>query len=154
MMGLSNWLHWLAWFVKYFVFVLISALIETVFFAINTGKNGPVMSYMSLTVLFVFLMAYALATITFCFAASTFFSRGLLLSLVTIISFFFVCFASVFCVFCSIGFVPEIMMYRIYIMYAVSKIVLMFVLYFIKLYSCIYLCKRMIIDHTVTTNLN
>jgi len=151
MMGLSNWLHWLAWFVKYFVFVLISALIETVFFAINTGKNGPVMSYMSLTVLFVFLMAYALATITFCFAASTFFSRGLLLSLVTIISFFFVCFASVFC---SIGFVPEIMMYRIYIMYAVSKIVLMFVLYFIKLYSCIYLCKRMIIDHTVTINLN
>ena len=93
MMGLSNWLHWLAWFVKYFVFVLISALIETVFFAINTGKNGPVMSYMSLTVLFVFLMAYALATITFCFAASTFFSRGLLLSRHY---YFFL-----FCVFCE-----------------------------------------------------
>jgi len=77
MMGLNNWLHWLAWFVKCFIFVLISAAIETIFFVINTGKNGSVMSYISPTVLLMFLIAYALATITFCFAASTFFSRGL-----------------------------------------------------------------------------
>ena len=77
MMGLSNWLHWLAWFVKYFVFILISVAMETIFFLINTGKNGSVISYVSPTVLFVFLVVYALATIMFCFAASTFFSRGL-----------------------------------------------------------------------------
>jgi len=77
MMGLSSWLHWLAWFVKYLIFMLISVAIETLFFVIHAGENGAVISYMSPTVLFVFLMAYSLATITFCFAASTFFSRGL-----------------------------------------------------------------------------
>jgi len=77
MMGLNNWLHWLAWFVKYFVFILISVAVETVFFVINTGENGSVMSYISPTVLLMFLIAYAVATITFCFAASTFFSRGM-----------------------------------------------------------------------------
>jgi len=76
MMGLNNWLHWLAWFVKYFIFVLISVAIETVFFVVSTGKNGSVISYMSPTVLLTFLMVYSLATITFCFAASTLFSRG------------------------------------------------------------------------------
>jgi len=75
-MGLSNWLHWLAWFIKYFIFVCISVAIETVFFVMSTGENGAVINYMSPTVLFVFLIAYALATIAFCFAASTFFSRG------------------------------------------------------------------------------
>jgi len=80
MMGLKNWLHWLAWFIKYFIFVFISVAIETVLFVINTGEHGSVMSYMSPTVLLTFLMAYALATITFCFAASTFFSHGLSLS--------------------------------------------------------------------------
>jgi len=77
MMGLSNWLHWLAWFVKYFVIILISVVIETVLFVVGTGSNGSVISYMSPTVLLAFLMAYSLATITFCFAASTFFSHGL-----------------------------------------------------------------------------
>ena len=76
MMGLSNWLHWLAWFVKYFIFILISVAIETVFFEVRTSKNGSVISYMSPTVLLTFLVVYSVATITFCFAASTLFSRG------------------------------------------------------------------------------
>jgi len=77
MMGLNNWLHWLAWFVKYFIFISISVAIETVFFVISTGQYGSVISYISPSVLFCFLIAYSLATITFCFAASTFFSHGL-----------------------------------------------------------------------------
>jgi len=77
MMGLSNWLHWLAWFVKYFIFIFISVAIETFFFVINTGKNGSVITYVSWSVLLIFLISYTLATITFCFAVSTFFSRGL-----------------------------------------------------------------------------
>jgi len=85
MMGLSNWLHWLAWFVKYFIFILISVVIETVLFVVSTSSNGAVISYMSPTVLLTFLIAYSLATITFCFAASTFFSHGLLLFSVNII---------------------------------------------------------------------
>jgi hypothetical protein len=76
MMGLSNWLHWTAWFIKYFLFLLISVAIETIFFVINTGKNGAVIGYTSPGILFVFLIAYTLATISFCFAISTFFSRG------------------------------------------------------------------------------
>jgi ATP-binding cassette subfamily A (ABC1) protein 3 len=76
MMGLSNWLHWTAWFIKYFLLLLISAAIETMFFIINTGKHGAVIGYTSPGILFVFLTAYTLATISFCFAISTFFSRG------------------------------------------------------------------------------
>jgi len=76
MMGLSNWLHWLAWFVKYFIFILISVAIETVFFEVRTSKNGSVISCMSPTVLLTFLVVYSVSTITFCFAASTLFSRG------------------------------------------------------------------------------
>lgn len=76
MMGLSNWLHWTAWFVKYFLFLLVSVAIETVLFIINTGKNGSIIGYTSGGVLFIFLLSYTLATISFCFAVSTFFSRG------------------------------------------------------------------------------
>ena len=75
MMGLNNWLHWLAWFVKYLLFMLVTVLIMLLFFSIQTSR-GPVIGNTSPTVLFVFLMLYAVSTISFCFAVSTFFSKG------------------------------------------------------------------------------
>ena len=76
MMGLSSWLHWMAWFVKYFLFLLISIVIMVVLFTINTGKHGRIIGYTSWSVLFVFLLLYAVATINFAFAVSVFFSKG------------------------------------------------------------------------------
>ena len=75
MMGLNNWLHWLAWFIKYFLFLLITVLLMLLFLSIHTSK-GAVIGSTHPTVLFVFLLLYAIATISFCFAVSVFFSRG------------------------------------------------------------------------------
>jgi len=75
MMGLSGWLHWTAWFIKYFLFLLISVVIETIFFTVGTS-SGKVITFTDPTVVFVFLLSYAVATMTFCFALSTFFSKG------------------------------------------------------------------------------
>ena len=77
LMGLSNWLHWSAWFVKYLLFLAVIVAIETVLFVLNTGsQHGSVISFADPTVIFVFLLTYSIATISFCFAISTFFSKG------------------------------------------------------------------------------
>ena len=75
MMGLSNWLHWMAWFIKYFGFLAVSIAIMTLFFHLDFGR-GALINYTHFTVTFVFLMLYGIATIMFCFAISTFFSKG------------------------------------------------------------------------------
>ena len=76
MMGLSNWLHWCAWFVQYFVLLLVSVVIMTVFFCIPVSDYGSVIGYTSPMVLLVFLLAYVVATINFSFAVSVFFDKG------------------------------------------------------------------------------
>ena len=38
MMGLSNWLHWSAWFLKYIVFLSISCIFMTIVFIIKVSK--------------------------------------------------------------------------------------------------------------------
>jgi len=75
MMGLSNWLHWSAWYIKYFFFLLITVVIMTIFFCVDTYK-GRVIGQTNPFLVFVFLILYAMATISFCFAVSVFFSKG------------------------------------------------------------------------------
>ena len=76
MMGLSGWLHWLAWFTKYFLFLLIIMAFATLFFTVKFNSNGRVLNKTSPTVLFVFLMLYAVSSIMFCFCVSVFFSKA------------------------------------------------------------------------------
>lgn len=76
MMGLANWLHWTAWFLKQFLFLLISVIIMTIFFCIPIGDHGSIIGFTSPTVLLVFLLAYAIASISFAFMVSVFFSKG------------------------------------------------------------------------------
>jgi len=38
MMGLSNWLHWTAWFTKYLLFLAISCIFMTIFFKIRVSS--------------------------------------------------------------------------------------------------------------------
>jgi ATP-binding cassette subfamily A (ABC1) protein 3 len=74
-MGLSNWLHWSAWFIKCFIFMFIIVAIITILIFANNG-NASMINYSDWFLIFVFILLYATATIFFCFAVSAFFSKG------------------------------------------------------------------------------
>uniref|UniRef100_A0A8C6WDT6 ATP-binding cassette, sub-family A member 17 n=1 Tax=Nannospalax galili TaxID=1026970 RepID=A0A8C6WDT6_NANGA len=75
MMGLESWLHWVAWFITFFVSVLIAVSVMTVLFCTKV-KNVAVFKNSDPILIFVFLMCFAIATIFFAFMISTFFQRG------------------------------------------------------------------------------
>src|SRR6218665_225060 len=75
LMGMRPLLHWCSWFFKFGIFMLISVIIMTIFFHIRT-KNGAIINFGAASITFVFLLLYVLSLITFCFAVSTFFSKG------------------------------------------------------------------------------
>ncbi|KAM3864274.1 phospholipid-transporting ATPase ABCA3 [Diretmus argenteus] len=76
MMGLSNWLHWSAWFLMFFLFLSISVFFVTVLICIKVSPNGAVLTYSDPTLVFVFLLVFTVATINFSFMISAFFSRA------------------------------------------------------------------------------
>ena len=76
-MGMKGWLHWASWYFKFSIFMLISVVLMTVFFHLKVGDVG-VITYTDPTITFVFLLLFALSVMTFCFAISTFFSKGLI----------------------------------------------------------------------------
>ncbi|XP_071785236.1 phospholipid-transporting ATPase ABCA3-like isoform X1 [Asterias amurensis] len=73
MMGLANWLHWLAWYIKNLVFLIIPVLLITIML-----KVGKVFPNSDPTVLFVFLLLWMVCSIAWGFTISVFFSRALL----------------------------------------------------------------------------
>ncbi|XP_052266535.1 phospholipid-transporting ATPase ABCA3-like isoform X2 [Dreissena polymorpha] len=96
MMGLNNWLHWTAWFVKYLLFLCITVGVMTLLLCVGTAK-GPVIGKTDPSVVFVYLIVYSVSTISFCFAVSVFFSKansgaaaGGFLFFVTYIPYFFI----------------------------------------------------------------
>ncbi|XP_026864956.2 ATP-binding cassette sub-family A member 3 [Electrophorus electricus] len=76
MMGLSNWLHWSAWFLMFFLFLSISIFFVTLLFCVRVSPNGAVLTYSDPTLVFIFLLVFAMATISFSFMISSFFSRA------------------------------------------------------------------------------
>jgi len=74
-MGLRNWLHWTAWFVKTFIPLTISAIMVTTALKVDT-KYGAVLENASLTVVLFFLIVYIIASICFCFMMATLFSKA------------------------------------------------------------------------------
>uniref|UniRef100_A0A3Q3N452 ATP-binding cassette, sub-family A (ABC1), member 3b n=1 Tax=Mastacembelus armatus TaxID=205130 RepID=A0A3Q3N452_9TELE len=72
MMGLSNWLHWSAWFLMFFLFLSISVFFVTLLLCIQV----TVLTYSDPTLVFVFLLVFTVATINFSFMISAFFSRA------------------------------------------------------------------------------
>ena len=78
-MGLPNWLHWTAWFLKVFFFLLISIILMVIMLKVSwySDTDVSVFTHTNGLVLFVFLIFYMFATITFCFAVSVFFSKGI-----------------------------------------------------------------------------
>ena len=70
-MGLSNGIHWLAWFITSFVLIMfISVLLAIIL------KYGKVIGHTDFSVLLVFLCCFVIATITQCFLISVFFIRA------------------------------------------------------------------------------
>lgn len=76
MMGLNGWLHWLAWFTKYFIFLVITMALATIFFTVKYNENGRVLNQSSPSLLFVFFTLYTISSIMFCFCVSVFFSKA------------------------------------------------------------------------------
>ncbi|CAH2236792.1 jg8551 [Pararge aegeria aegeria] len=80
-MGLPSWLHWLAWFIKQFSFLLISVVLMGILFKIpfnstEDGKGYAVLTFTPWTVLFFFLTLFVVASLAFSFMVSVFFTKA------------------------------------------------------------------------------
>ncbi|EGD73013.1 ATP-binding cassette [Salpingoeca rosetta] len=71
MMGLKNWNHWLAWFIQAFSFLAVSMTVIAFI-----CKGGQVLQHSDPTVIWVYLLAFALATVNLCFLISVFFTKA------------------------------------------------------------------------------
>ncbi|KAL3853225.1 hypothetical protein ACJMK2_016781 [Sinanodonta woodiana] len=76
MMGLSTVMYWLSWFVKCLIYLAIAMILYTLLLCIPIGSKGKVLNYTQPTLFYVFLLAYALSLIAFCFMVSTFFKKA------------------------------------------------------------------------------
>ncbi|XP_028395322.1 ATP-binding cassette sub-family A member 3-like [Dendronephthya gigantea] len=97
MIGVDNWLHWVAWYIQSLIICLICIIIMTLMFTIKFNDHGKVINQSSPTVFFVFLLLYIHSGIMFCFFLSVFFSKastaaagGGILWYLTFIPFFFI----------------------------------------------------------------
>ncbi|XP_041978073.1 phospholipid-transporting ATPase ABCA3-like [Aricia agestis] len=80
-MGLPSWLHWLAWFIKQFSFLLISVILIVILFKIpfnstKTGEGYAVLTFTPWSVLLFFMVLFVIASLSFCFMVSVFFTRA------------------------------------------------------------------------------
>lgn len=77
-MGLPNWLHWTAWFCKCFVYLFFSTFVMVLLLKINwyPDMDVTVFTNSGWTVVWFFFLVYSVATITFCFMLSVFFSKA------------------------------------------------------------------------------
>jgi len=78
LMGMKGSLYWAAWYLKFTIFMVISVVIMAFVFHIKIGGERGVITYGDRNVTLVFLLLYAISVMTFCFAISTFFSKGLI----------------------------------------------------------------------------
>ncbi|KAG7167085.1 ATP-binding cassette sub-family A member 3-like 1 [Homarus americanus] len=87
MMGLQNWLHWLAWFTKTFMFLATSTVFITIL--LHGPGSLAVLSESDPTLVFVFLLLYTTCSVCFCFFLSTLFSKANSAAAVTGLIWFF-----------------------------------------------------------------
>ena len=70
-MGLGNGVHWIAWFINSSALMLITILL-----LVAVLKGGKILWHSNPVIIFLFMFAFMLATITLCFLISVFFSRA------------------------------------------------------------------------------
>lgn len=79
MMGLPNWLHWTAWFVKSLAFILVTILLITCLLKARWGLGTTSLAALEKsdgTLFFFFLFVFTVTSISFCFLMTVFFSSG------------------------------------------------------------------------------
>ncbi|KAG0722166.1 ATP-binding cassette sub-family A member 3 [Chionoecetes opilio] len=77
-MGLQNWLHWSAWFVKSFMFLASSTVLITILLCTHWHGSGSlaVLNQSDPSLVLVFFLLYTVTAICFCFFLSTLFSKA------------------------------------------------------------------------------
>ncbi|XP_049759997.1 ATP-binding cassette sub-family A member 17-like [Elephas maximus indicus] len=88
MMGLHNWLHWVAWFIMFFISIFIAVSLMTVLFCTKI-PDLAVFNNSDPSLIFVFLMCFGVATLFFAFMASTFFTKAQVATATGGVTFFF-----------------------------------------------------------------
>jgi ATP-binding cassette subfamily A (ABC1) protein 3 len=76
-MGLPGWLHWVGWFSRSFILLLLAIIFIVVILKVNPGTSA-VFPHSDCSVLFFFFALFASSTISFTFLISVFFSKGVL----------------------------------------------------------------------------
>ena len=64
-MGLPNWLHWTAWFIKSFVYMAVIMVIMSALLKVWVPPNGRVINFTQWSVLLAFFLVYSVALICF-----------------------------------------------------------------------------------------
>uniref|UniRef100_A0A336L4T4 CSON004232 protein n=1 Tax=Culicoides sonorensis TaxID=179676 RepID=A0A336L4T4_CULSO len=75
-MGLSDKLHWFAWFAKSIIFLTITISIITILLKWPIKENVAVFTKSNFTTIWCFLFLYSVTLIMFCFMLSSFFSKS------------------------------------------------------------------------------
>ncbi|KAH8387873.1 hypothetical protein KR093_009980 [Drosophila rubida] len=75
-MGLYNWIHWAAWFVKHFIVLSCSCVLIVILLKIPWRYNVALYQHSDFSVMFVFFLVYVISLITFCFMIAPFFSKA------------------------------------------------------------------------------
>jgi ATP-binding cassette subfamily A (ABC1) protein 3 len=75
MMGLKDWLHWFAWFLKSLLWLAISVAIITCFLCVKIKDGVGILNKSDWSLVYFFFIMYSIATISFCFMLSTIFSK-------------------------------------------------------------------------------
>lgn len=75
-MGLSSTMHWVAWFIKVFISLLISFTFVTLFLCVRTFSSTAIFDGSNFFLIWVFFIVYITSVITFCFLISVIFKKS------------------------------------------------------------------------------
>ncbi|XP_052843910.1 LOW QUALITY PROTEIN: phospholipid-transporting ATPase ABCA3 [Drosophila gunungcola] len=88
LIGVHNWLHWMAWFVKSYVMLMVVVLLIMFLMMIKFYFSVSVLSHANVLPVLVFLHTYVIASICFCFLLAVMFSKASTASAVACILWF------------------------------------------------------------------
>ncbi|XP_053672341.1 phospholipid-transporting ATPase ABCA3-like [Anopheles nili] len=74
-MGLSNWLHWTAWFVKCLILLTVSLSLITILLCVPFS-SAAILENSDWTLVWFFFFVFSITTICYCFMISVFFSKA------------------------------------------------------------------------------
>lgn len=76
MLGLDSWLHWSAWFLMFFLVLLVVVSFMTLLFCVKVKTGVAVLTNSDPSLVLAFLLCFATSSISFSFMVSTFFSKA------------------------------------------------------------------------------